>query len=510
MRDFLATSWWTENTRHTSLFILYLITVTMLTAILLGAHGVRGTDQYWYLADVTTLIEGREPLSNLYFPRIFIEGQEHANFFIHNGPALHLSAQLGKLIGAFNGWLAVNLISHLITAACIYLSAIRYTSRPISTACCFLYLVSPIAIWQSMNMMQEQFYGALLATIVLAFSYRSTKAAKIYLHLVLICSIAIHPVFTAIGLAYILTCIFKSFQRKKTAELLGMLILAAVCGVVYHLYYFIFPTTFQPTVLSVIRGSVPNLSSMLWHYSDSLPAIDSALLFYKLRVAAAQHTHEFFVYFYTNLAALSAVYLLLFSRQPKQRRNLICLLCFILGLYFAITVLMQAQPRYQQIFASASFLLIALALNDIRAYLSTTTKNIVFTTIASATITIGVYLCYTANVQAKQEEHSLAQIAIGLESLPSGSNIMLVNSDHETKLAYILSPRKVLSVKTHLLTTETYQRTIEIFQPGFIVSTRPIAQFPVENRRLDTLYTDYLGSFYLYQIDKPDLVTFRL
>jgi len=484
----------------------------MLTAILLGAHGVRGTDQYWYLADVTTLIEGREPISNLYFPRIFIEGQEHANFFIHNGPALHLSAQLGKLVGAFNGWLTVNLLSHLITAACIYLSAIRYTSRPISIACCFLYLISPIAIWQSMNMMQEQFYGALLATIVLAFSYRSKRASKIYLHLVLIFSIAIHPVFTAVGVAYILICIFKSLQRRKTSELLGVLILAAVCGVVYQLYYFIFPSTFQPDVLSIIRGSVPNLSSMLWHYSDSLPAIDVAFLFYKLKVAATLHTNEFFVYFYTNLAAVSAVYLLVTSRQPRplQRRSLVYLLCFILSLYVAITVLMQTQPRYQQIFASASFLLIALALNDIRAYLSTATKNIIFTVTASATITIGVYLCYTANVQSKQEQHSLAQIQHEFVSLPTGSNIMLVNSDHETKLAYILSPRKVLSVKTHLLAAETYRRTIDMFQPDYIVSTRPIVQFPIESRRLNTLYTNYLGSFYLYKIDQPDLVTFRL
>ena len=98
-----------------TLLLLPILGTAVLISVAFAASGVRGTDQYWYLADVLTLIEGGDPLSNLYFPRAVLDGT--ANYFAHSGPSLHLSAMVGKIVGPYNGWLVVNLISHAIIAA---------------------------------------------------------------------------------------------------------------------------------------------------------------------------------------------------------------------------------------------------------------------------------------------------------------------------------------------------------------------------------------------------------
>jgi len=503
MRELFAHNWWARNSHHSTLTVLLLISLFMLGAILLSAYGVRGTDQYWYLADVTTLINGGAPLSNLYFPRIIFEDRDHANFFIHNSPVLHLSALFGAVLGPFKGWIVVNTISHLVTATCIYFASRKYTGHAIATVCCFLYLTSPVAIWQTLNMMQEQFLGALLAIILLLFSYRHTTTSKLILPLVLILCVAIHPLFLAITTAYVLINLYKALEKQSFTDLTTILFFSFLCSGMYYIYPLIFPTTFPPTLLTTIRGSVPNVSSMLWHYSDTLPQLNATLMSVKASAAIRAHISGIPAYFYTIAALSYTAYLVVFKRT--RMRSIEFLLCFVLVLYAAMSVLMQAQPRYQQIFAPATFLLIALSLRQTRQYFSHSIRNLLLTGASAAAITVGIFLCYTAHLQSTQESISIAELSSELNALPQSSNILLFNSEHETKLGYLLSPRKVLSVKSELLTLETYRYTISQFRPDYIISTSPVDSFPLSHEMVSTTRASYLGNFYLYELDHPEL-----
>lgn len=479
----------------------------MFAAILFGAHGVRGTDQYWYLADVTTLIAGQGPFSNLYFPRTIIEGREHANYFVHNGPLLYLSAIFGRLTGPFSGWLTINVLSHLITTICIYFVGRKYASTQTSVASAFLYLVSPVAVWQSLNMMQEQFYGAVLALTLLAFSYKDAVLARIFLQVMLVLCIGIHPLFTCIAIVYILVSLYQAKTSRNAPAIFGTIIFAVLCGVAWHFYGLMFPSTFQPNIVSIVKGSVPNVSSMVWHYSDVLPAMNIDFLYKKVAVALKSHIMQFPVYFYTNVALGITIYLL--AAEWRKMRDIEWMLSFLLSLYVAMSVLMQTQPRYQQIFAPASFMLLAFGFERIRPYLTVTTKNFFFTSMSSGTVVIGIFLCHTANIQSKQEQYSLAEISREFSSLPGKSKIMLVDSEHETKLGYVLKPRSVLSVKTDLLEPDSYNQTISMFQPDYVVATDPQTLVPLPHRQMSVLQTEHLGSFYLYRLSTEGEIQFQ-
>ncbi len=500
MRDFLAKSWWSSRSRQTTIQLLLLLSMSMLIVILFGAHGVRGTDQYWYLADVDTLIQGGEPLSNLYFPRVLIENREDTNYFIHNGPALHLSAIVGGWTGAFYGWLIVNLLCHLVTASCIYITALRCTNNNVATASCFLYFISPVAIWQTVNMLQENFFSALLAIIICSHTYIDKKYPKLILHIALALSIAIHPLFTTLTLTYIAIKLYNSIKRQNKKLLLESVFFSTICAAVYKLYPLVFPSNFQPDLYSLIAGSIPKLSNMIWHYSDSLPTLDLQLLTYKLRHAVQLHISQPHFYFYTLIALICSVYLLL--RRKKPLNNIVYPLSFVMMLYVALCILMQSQPRYQQIFAPATFLLIALILYDLKKHLPASIKNSLFTILASASMTASIFLCYSVNLQSKNEQKSLAELTDQLRSLPSNSNILLQDSNHGTKLSYILKPRKILSVESNLLAANRYAETISEFQPDFVISTNPLQGSLGEKTSGAQLKTSHLGDFYIYKFNE--------
>lgn len=497
MRHFFAVNWWSEPSRRTTAYILLLLSIIMLVAIVSSAHGVRGTDQYWYLADVDTLIQGGKPLSNLYFPRALIDGREDSNYFIHNGPALYLSAMFGAWIGAFNGWLIVNLLCHFITAFCIYVAALRHTSRSVATASCFLYFISPIAVWQSVNMMQEHFFAALLAIILAGYTYRDNRLANLSMHLTLVLSVAMHPLFTVLSVVYATVVLFNAIRINSYALLLQSIIFTAICAFIYKIHPIVFPSTFQPDLYSSVAGSIPRISNMVWHYSDTLPSIDAPLLIYKLNHALKMHVSQPYFYFYTNIALLCSAYLL--ARRQQSIGKMVYLLSLVMALYAALSILMQSQPRYQQIFAPATFLLIALILYDIKNRVPSTIRNSSFTILASVSMSVSLFLCFTVNIQAKNEQQSITELSENLKTIPITSNILLHDSKHETKLSYVLKPRKVLSVKSNLLGSASYAETLSKFKPDFVISTRPLPEFGHATTFSTKLETSHLGDFYIYQ-----------
>jgi len=77
-----------------ALIVAFTVSIAL---IIYATNGVRGTDQYWYLADVSTLSAGNPPTTNLYYPGQLLRksgAEELPNYFLHNGPMLALSSAL--------------------------------------------------------------------------------------------------------------------------------------------------------------------------------------------------------------------------------------------------------------------------------------------------------------------------------------------------------------------------------------------------------------------------------
>src|SRR5919108_5969848 len=71
------------STPETLLIVAVLLIFTVLVWI--GASGVRGSDQYWYVADVESLIEGHGVQSNEVYPAAIRDGVTSLpRPFVHN------------------------------------------------------------------------------------------------------------------------------------------------------------------------------------------------------------------------------------------------------------------------------------------------------------------------------------------------------------------------------------------------------------------------------------------
>lgn len=460
------------------LCILPFLTFSLaILGIVYGSNGARGTDQYWYLADVETISRNEAPLTNIIYPakllREVVTG-EQPNYFMHNGPILAIAGFLTQFFGAYHSWILINLISHAICALVIFSASRIHTSPEIATWVTCLYILSPIAIWQTLNILQEQAYSGIFALILISLVYRNHA----FFHSLLLVSFCLgalsHPIFTALALSYCIYLMVGSLVHRNFLKIVLSIILFFGFIFINNISDNLYPSSFQPDLKSIISGAVPGVSNMMWHYSDVAYPIDASLIIEKLKSALKAHfsvSATAPLYIYTNLAILAYFYISIFRYHSHREIVLSTGLAF--GLYAAILVLMQTQARYQQIIAPATFLLIALAIFELRDRV-----NIKLGRLAGiAVFSFSVALLYLMT-QKTHHESSVAATAVELTreelaALPKTSKLLMLDSAHELKISYSVRPRMILTAKTELISKESLLKAISLFQPDYLISTNP-------------------------------------
>lgn len=499
-----------KSATRLQLALVLLVAITSVFIIVYGAAGVRGTDQYWYLSDTNTLAQNKLPTTNIYYPGNMLRAGSMAatepNYIMHNGPLLHLISWGSEAIGAYKAWIGANITSHLLVALSIWLIAMHYTTGSVSLAVTALYLVSPIAIWQSINMLQEQFYAVLLALIILGLLLARTKTTHLLTFLAITVGVLSHPIFLILGAFQCTWNLISGCVKNNRNSIL----LAVICGAFYLCVYrtksALFPSSFQPNLAAIISGSVPDVSNMLWHYSDTHSAITPQFLWSKLLFAVKEHflnLRSAPLYLYTNIAALLIPYLLFFrSRKPTTKVVLLC--GTAMGAYAGMLILMQTQARYQQIIATATFVTIALVLNELYNQRHQTKLQKVIPSLVLAAIIgnilVSGFMANQARNQSRQEQSAMHKLTTEFAAIPLDARILLLDSNHELKLSYALRPRKVLTAKSAFIAQQSLDEAIRIFNPMYLLSTsKPKATLPGDLLRGSTTQIEnkYLGDFYL-------------
>jgi hypothetical protein len=101
-----------------------------------ASGGVRGTDQFWYVADVETLVRDHANIGNTVFPVALLgPSPVMPPPFIHNILSMYVAAVPALVLGPFGGWLALNTVATLATASLIYLRQDRGGSVGLATLC---------------------------------------------------------------------------------------------------------------------------------------------------------------------------------------------------------------------------------------------------------------------------------------------------------------------------------------------------------------------------------------
>ena len=347
-----------------SYYVLLAIAIVLASLLIVyGAAGLRGSDQYWYVADVAKIVSGGEHVTNNFFPGPMLrDGSVTAkNYFMHNSPVLVAVAWVSKLANPYVAWIIVNTIFQFLCLICVFLVLVQLTDKKVAVFCSILYVLSPIAIWQTINPLLEMYYSALVGVVLLSFIYRSYSVAFIGLYILLLLGVVSHPIFILPTLLWVIWSILEVNNNRR--------IIALVVGIVYLplvFYCYVhknvwFPSSFQPDLNAIVASAVPGKSNMYWHYANKIPSVDSGLFISKATHAFEKHIlHLKYapLYLFTNLALLAGLALCVF--HFKRLWQVLIPFGLFGSQYIAMILLQQNHPRYQQIVAVVSFTFIGM------------------------------------------------------------------------------------------------------------------------------------------------------
>lgn len=441
----------------------------VLGAVFFGSNeGVRGTDQYQYVEDTRTLSANLTPVTNLLFPaKLIREGDTPTPvYFHHNGPPLAVASWLSGFIDSYNAWVLMNLVCHLIVALSIYLIAIRFTTPRIAFWTFALYASSPISIWLTINALQEQFFAALVAVSLCAFVYRENLLAMLLGFAALIIGLLSHPLFVLPFVLYAIVVAIESVSRRdlwRACLSLSMLLGGMAARTLLVDKWF--PSSFQPDLAAIISSAIPGESNMFWHYALEQRVVTIELIWEKFRFAVVRHFFKIIeapFYFYTNVAGIALVYLLV--RHFKSCWRILIPCALFMGLYVAMITLQQNQPRYQQIVAGASFVVLALGW-----YYMGCQRVRTWMLVSVLLLMLGIdgYLAKRVNMDARQsrEQLTLLQTQLYDAGIDDNARLASFNLSPHSPLAITVKPRILLSIKTSMMDTANIWKALDYYQP---------------------------------------------
>ena len=487
--------------------LLALALVVAVSLVWYGAEGVRGTDQYWYVADVERIVSGTPPVTNTYFPGEILRNNEvpEPNYIHHNSPMLYLVASIASMFPVYDAWIIANLICHLLVAFVIYTLSRKFTGAEIAAIVSAFYLISPIAIWQTLNPLLEMYYSALVALVLFCYFNRQLKWAEIALLGLLLLGVLSHPIFLAPAVLY--SVVWGWEQKSKPLR-----VVVPICIVYFLAIYYSagqkevwFPSSFQPSIKAIIASAVPGESNMFWHYSETLPIVDRELMSRKFVSAVKSHTVEMrFIPFYvfTNIGIMAGIYLSLF-RFRHLSFALIPLGVFGVQ-YLAMIMLQQNHPRFQQIVVVTTFLLIAFAIK-ISAVSTAFPLRLKYIGMVYAVVIclIGFngYISHISKLQSIQEARDIGHLTAQIKNFKKhdGTRLSVVDVMPHNPLSYVLRPSDVLFVRTGMLTPQKIEKSLSIFKPDLIIAPRENKVISAEKYRvIGELKSEMFGDLVVY------------
>ena len=342
-----------DNNLHISAALL--ATAIFLFLILFSCVGPRGSDQFWYLYDMKSLVEGGGNISNTYWAGSFWRNptSQADNFFLHNNLLIYLVLPAAKVLGAFGGWILITAAASITAALCVgYSVKIICSDRKWAYISYSLYLLLPLTFWLGSNMLQEGMMAAWFAFCFLTLTLGQTRGSVLWwliTILLLLTGVWIHPFFTAGALAA--TGAFMIWGPKKCSWRLrasiGVFFILSV-WVMNYLKGIIFPSTSMPGLIAIIQEYIPGRSNSAWHeYFDPIP-VTAGLIFEKAKIACIEQlglSKEAIFRWPSNVAILMCMYGL-FSKCENDKRR-VYVICFAaMGIYSSLVVLHQNQFRY--------------------------------------------------------------------------------------------------------------------------------------------------------------------
>jgi 4-amino-4-deoxy-L-arabinose transferase-like glycosyltransferase len=247
-----------------AVMVLLFIVLTFWAAM----AGIRGTDQYWYLADSQSLISGHGVHTNVIYPiSARFAKPDYLLPFIHNILNIYLAAGFGFLAGAYWGWILLNLVSSLLTAFLIYKILRRYADERLSLMVSSMYLLIPLTFWQTTQLLAEASITPLVALGAYLFLNSDRKFSRWLLlmtvvGLLLISRASFLPLIPLVPLAFLLCN-----RPLKAIHVVQALVLLVVGTVFYFIMKYVLVQNAPVEMTKILTtGTQSNLSNMALYF----------------------------------------------------------------------------------------------------------------------------------------------------------------------------------------------------------------------------------------------------
>ncbi|MCB0322540.1 MAG: hypothetical protein KDD69_03170 [Bdellovibrionales bacterium] len=441
--------------KHASrpLLLCTVATLSFLGLVLFAAAGLRGSDQYWYTAEVERILAGAINQGTVAFPY-------HAHHqllpppFNHHTLVHYAVAAVALFTGPYYGWIVVNTLATLLTAFLVY-QLVKRSSGSLPAAYAYtLMLLLPLPFWVTAQPYLESALAPFIAGgLLLYVAGRNAASTWIGLFLLFAAAYMCRSAFIAVLFLVPLGCLYHLRDRGKGAVLLAALLgLGGIAAV--KAYRLMFAPDPALTFRRYLNAKVPGVSGNM----DVLYALqDEPIELWKLlRKAQAGVVEQVLVeplsanlfYLPFNLALLLTLWLLLRRRREVSTRLVVGLLVCI-GLHGATIVLRGNEFRFLHVVQPAVVAGAAIALAQLlrdRAWTFLSAATLAALVISSS------YLAFSLRSEAKEQKQ--VQVAVGEifdQLVPKDHAIMLGTpgfAERDLLFGYIVRPRLVLFMRS--------------------------------------------------------------
>lgn len=476
-----------------------LAVVVWVMLVLFTSTDFRGTDQYWYVEDVTTVLHGGSGTHEVYpFSLAGVDDRfRDSRPFIHNGPVLYVWTAAARVLDSpHRGIVAINLIGNLLAAGLIFFTVRRIASAAAGALAAVMFLFEPVSFWAALQDLSEPFSGFLIALAIYLAVRFPTRLAAIVVAEFCVAVAAAGRMWTLPFLALLPMGLMLLDAGRARVQRFGRAVFSLASGCALYLWLSHIFQSYVPTLslMGILEMQHASRSMALWYELDAPPpfALGNALRGYlESAVTAARLELPFLgggrgvasllqsvAWMPGNLMAAAAAVGLMMRRNRGLARFAMFLAVGAILCQVGMAILFQNQSRYLVPVLPALVVGAAVAAHG---WWVSGRKSAVVRTVAIGLL-VGVFLAfgisdlrniiaYRTDLANDTENRRTATALVG-SSVPLAARVVLDTQFGERwPIDYALFPRTVLSLDTSVAyDPQAYRRLFDAFQPTFVVT----------------------------------------
>lgn len=342
----------TQSRIWTAAFVL--LALVWLGLFLYAGGGVRGSDQYWYVAEVRAVMAG-DPRTNSLWPHFLLADPNYIDSrpFIHQGLMPYILASLGGFLDPYRAWIALNLVATGLSAWLIYTSLrqLQVSVRVAGIAAIF-FLLLPATLWHATQPLVEMTI-CLLSAAMIAVAVRPWNDVIKFGVLIALAMIGqqIITIFQPVLLAILIGFLWVEWRGGGTRSMRLTILYLMIAGLCFLLISLKESTLGFGVTQLMMNGTQSGTNMDLWLHEGALPFSLSLFmdkLLANLRIFAILNANQiFFLPFFALLLAIGVGFAAYWRAKSGGTALLIgYILLVALGVYGIVILLHQNQARY--------------------------------------------------------------------------------------------------------------------------------------------------------------------